>query len=274
MSVAPRLWLNGKLVDAGLPLSRGLHYGDGVFRTMLLWQGSVVDLDAQLAHLAHDANVLDLALPASLETELEAAAREASSGVAKVLLWRAGEGRGYRSTTSDTDRLVIRYALPDWNPANAREGIAAIRSPVVMAAQPRLAGIKHLNRLEQVLASRAWPEGIDEALLGDDRGHPVCGTRSNLFWVRRGVLHTPALERCGVAGRMRARVLGLAAREGIDTRIVSEPWSALHAADEAFISNSLIGLWPLRALDDHRWPAPGPVSVHLMRALAHPTLPA
>ena len=70
-----------------------------------------------------------------------------------------------------------------------------------MAAQPLLAGIKHLNRLEQVLASRDWPDGVDEAMLGDDRGQPVCATRANLFWVRHGVLHTPALDRCGVAGR-------------------------------------------------------------------------
>ncbi|GAC1624797.1 MAG: aminodeoxychorismate lyase [Nevskia sp.] len=269
---APPSWWNGRRDAAPPVLSRGLHYGDGVFRTMLLHGGRVVDLDIQLAKLAADAMALGLSAPSLLRGEIEAAVEGRAHGVVKLLLLRAGAGRGYRPASDDCDRLLLLYPPPDFPMSNARSGIAAIRSPVTMAAQPRLAGIKHLNRLEQVLASRAWPAGVDEAILGDDRGTPVCGTRSNLFWVARGVLNTPALDRCGVAGVMRAKLLALASRRNLEVRIASQPWSALIAADEAFVCNSLIGIWPLRALDDRTWSAPGPVTADLMQALAHPTL--
>jgi len=265
-------WWNGEPLSASLWSSRGLHYGDGVFRTMLIHDGQVVDRDAHIAKAVSDAAVLHLHAPDSLHDEITAAGRDVSNGVLKLLLIRAGQGRGYKPQTSDTDRLLIRYPMPELPAGNAQHGIAALRSPVTMATQALLAGIKHLNRLEQVLASRDWPDGVSEAILGDDRGQPVCGTRSNLFWVSRGVLHTPALDRCGVSGVQRGKLLAIAAQKGLDVRIGSEAWSALIAADEAFVCNSLIGIWPLRALDERQWPAPGPITADLMQALAHPTL--
>ena len=272
MSVPAASWWNGVRDAAPSPLSRGLHYGDGVFRTMLLHDRNVIDLDIQLDKLGADATALGLRMPPTLRSEIESAVDGIEHGVVKLLLLRAGASRGYRPGTDEADRLLIRYPRPAFPEQNARGGIAAIRSPVMMATQPQLAGIKHLNRLEQVLASRSWRDGIDEAILGDDRGAPVCGTRSNLFWVARGVLTTPALNRCGVAGVMRAKILALASRRNLEVQIASQPWSALIAADEVFVCNSLIGIWPLRALDDRVWPAPGPVTADLMRALAHPTL--
>lgn len=272
----PLAWWNGEPAST-LPLtSRGLHYGDGVFRTLRLAGGVVLDLYRQLEKLASDAAAIDLATPAGLR-ELLLAAAEADGpgdGVLKLLLIRSGQGRGYRPTTTGADSLLLRYELPVFDPSCWSQGIRAIRSPVTMAAQPRLAGIKHLNRLEQVLASRDWPEDVAEAILGDERGAPICGTRSNLFWVSRGIVHTPALDRCGVAGMMRAKILAACEARGLALRIAPQPWSALLAADEAFVCNSLIGIWPLRALDAHTWPAPGPITADLMQALAHPTLRA
>ena len=120
-------------------------------------------------------------------------------------------------------------------------------------------------------ASRDWPNGIDEALLGDDRGQPVCATRANLFWVRNAVLHTPSLDRCGVAGVTRSRVLALAEAAGIECRIGSQPWSALMAADEAFLTGSLIGIWPLRAIDSHCYQGARPITRRLQGLLGHPS---
>lgn len=271
---APLAWWNGAPTDR-LPLTaRGLHYGDGVFRTLAVAAGRVLDLDAQLDTLARDAAAIDLHPPPDLALQLQQAAAGAGDAVLKLILMRSGQGRGYRPTTTVADSLLLRYEVPVFDPACWTQGIRAVRSPVTMAAQPRLAGIKHLNRLEQVLASRDWPEGVDEALLGDERGAPICGTRSNLFWVSRGIVHTPALDRCGVAGMMRAKILAACEARGLALRVGAHPWSALHAADEAFVCNSLIGIWPLRALDARSWPAPGPVTADLMQALAHPTLRA
>lgn len=275
MSAAtPVVWFNGERGAAPSPLSRGLHYGDGVFRTMLLHDGTIVDLERQLAKLATDAGTLDLELAPSLRDELAAACAGADSGVVKLLLLRAGAARGYRPAGAAADRLLIRYPLPEFPPRHWLDGIAATRSPVTLGAQRQLAGIKHLNRLEQVLASRDWSVGVDEAILGDEQGRPICGTRSNLFWVTGGALHTPVLDRCGVAGMMRAKLIALAARLGLEVRVVAQDWQALADADEAFVCNSLIGIWPLRALDARQWPAPGPLTSDLMRALAHPTLRA
>ncbi len=109
-----------------------------------------------------------------------------------------------------------------------------------------------------------------EGILCDERGAPVCGTRGNLFWVEQGALHTPALDGCGVAGMMRDKVLACATALGLTVRVESRPWSKLVGADEAFLTNSLIGIWPLRRLERRQWQAPGPVTAKLTAVLRHP----
>lgn len=251
--------------------NRGLHYGDGVFRTVLLHGGVVAAAEAQLERLAADAAVLGLDSPsrAFLLAELAAVADLDEASI-KLMLIRVDSGRGYRPQTHRADLLLLAYPPPQWPVACAVDGIIAMRSPVTMAPQPLLAGIKHLNRLEQVLASRDWPLGVDEAILAGDRGEPVCGTRSNLFWVRDGRLHTPALDRCGVAGVTRGRLLGLAAELGIDCQVGGHSWASLLAADEAFVCNSLNGIWPLRRLEQRDYPTARPLTRRLQMALAHP----
>jgi 4-amino-4-deoxychorismate lyase len=264
--------LNGVALDQPLAASRGLHYGDGVFRTLLKFDGQLVDFKLQILKLEHDARALGLDPPAAglLRQEAEALSAGAAAAVLKILLLRAGTGRGYAPRGAATDRLLLRYPLPQYPASHWREGIRAFRCGLRLGRQPVLAGIKHLNRLEQVLATRDWPEDMDEGVLCDERGAPICGTRSNLFWVEGGVLHTPALDGCGVAGMMRDKVLAAAAALALTVRIETRPWTKLIDADEAFVSNSLIGLWPLRELEQRRWPAPGPVTARLAAALRHP----
>jgi 4-amino-4-deoxychorismate lyase len=263
---------NGGLVP-DLSAHRGLNYGDGVFRTCLIYMSQVFDIKEQCDTVNRDAARLGLApvSVAMLEREAASLAQGQVRGVLKVVLMRAGAGRGYRAQGGATDRLLRRYPAPDYRAAAWDAGVRAFRSRFRLATQPALAGIKHLNRLEQVLASREWEEGSDEALLGDEAGGPVCGTRSNLFWVAGGVLHTPSLERCGVAGLTRHKVLALAREQGLDTRVRDGAgWDELEAADEAFLTNSLVGIWPLARIGPRRWPAPGPVTRQLMERLAHP----
>ena len=269
MSVAA-LFNGGAVPD--LSAHRGLNYGDGVFRTCLIYKSEVIDIKEQCDVINDDASRLGLSPvpPATLLREAATLAAGHARAVLKMTLMRAGAGRGYRGDGATTDRLLRRYDAPALRPAAWDSGVAAFRSPLRLGAQPALAGIKHLNRLEQVLASRDWPDGADEALLGDEAGRPVCGTRTNLFWVRDGVLGTPALERCGVAGFMRRKVLALAATLGIATQVRDGSWDELAAADEAFLTNSLVGIWPLARLDARRWAAPGPLTRRLAGRLAHP----
>jgi 4-amino-4-deoxychorismate lyase len=123
-----------------------------------------------------------------------------------------------------------------------------------LGLQPRLAGIKHLNRLENVLARAEWSDpAIHEGLLLDQDGWVISGCMSNLFVVRAGELHTPCLARCGVAGVTRARLMRLAAEAGMRVQEVDLDLAALLAADELFLTNSLIGLWPVARLQARTW---------------------
>ena len=266
-------WFNGSTTVPDLSRHRGLHYGDGVFRTCLIHESQVMDMEKQLDRIRADAARLDLAVDGRrLRRELMGLAAGQRRAVAKIVLIRAGAGRGYRADGTVADRLLLRYPVPAFPAAAWRRGIRAARAGFRLAAQPALAGIKHLNRLEQVLASRGEPAEVAELIVSDDRGRPLSGTRSNLFWVKDGRLRTPALDRCGVAGVMRDKVLAVAQGAKIPLRIAAGSWNELLRAEEAFVTNSLIGIWPLAAVGARRWRAPGPVTRELMRQLGHPQL--
>lgn len=276
MSLALDALLDGAPPTAeALVAARALHYGDGVFRTALVADGAVHDEARQLALLARDAARLELDID---QTALIREARTLAAGrrraVLKLMLWRGTGARGYRSETRDSQRLLTLHALPAWPAALWEQGVAVDLAPMTLALQPRLAGIKHLNRLEQVLASRDWPAGMDERLMQDPYGRVIAGTRTNLFWVRGGTLHTPLLDECGVAGAMRERVLEAAKRLGTRALVGAADRAELERADELFLTNSLIGLWPVREFEARRWTAPGPVTAALSRAIAHPVVHA
>lgn len=263
---------NGEPVRADLALSRALHYGDGVFRTLLMQNGVPLDFQRQHSRLAEDARRLGLEAPDAelLDAELRAGDMPEGLSVAKIILSRRAEGRGYAPATSVADRWVLHSALPDAPTEYWQQGVRLIRSNVTLAAQPLLAGIKHLNRLEQVLASRDWPADVQEALMCDAQGAPVCGTRTNLFWIKNQRLMTPALRDCGVCGMMRQKILEQAMALEIPCDEDRYGWKNLLAADEIFISNSLIGIWPVRELESVGFAAPGPQTQRLMQTLQHP----
>jgi 4-amino-4-deoxychorismate lyase len=148
--------------------------------------------------------------------------------------------------------------LPPHAQPGAPADVGARWCSLRLARQPRLAGIKHLNRLENVLARAEWDDpAIAEGLLCDDSGAVIGGVMSNLFWIRDGELFTPDLSECGVAGVARARLLRGAARLGISAHIVRLPPAAILAADEIMISNSIIGVRRIARLDDVAWPPAG-----------------
>ena len=265
---------NGAACDHELAQSRGLHYGDGVFRTMLLWQGAVPDLRRHLNVLERDAARLALLPPPRevLEEEIASLCADEEAGVIKLILSRRAGGRGYRPAGDDCDRLLLRLPAPKYAAAHWEQGIRCGLSPVRLADQPLLAGIKHLNRLEQVLASRDWPEGAEELFVCDARGLVVSGTRSNLFRVSEGCLRTAPLERCGIRGMMREKILELAEQLQIPVYFDEPTPDLLRQADEIFVSNSLIGLWPVRDFDGAALAAPGPLTRRLAAALNHPKI--
>lgn len=168
--------------------------------------------------------------------------------------------------------------LPEIGAAPYRTGLRLRWCRLRLARQPALAGLKHLNRLEQVLARSEWRDPrIDEGLCLDTGGNVVCATTANLFVVRGGVLATPALDQCGVAGVARAFLLARARRRWpVQVRALRP--AELLAADELFLCNAVRGVMPVRALGERRW-QPGPVTAALGYTLAArgiglpPTLP-
>jgi len=136
-----------------------------------------------------------------------------------------------------------------------------------LGCQPQLAGIKHLNRLEQVLAAAERDaEALDEGLMQDQQGNVVAGTMSNLFVVRGAALLTPPLATCGIAGPVRARLLELAPRLGLEPLEAPLEPDQILRAEEAFLGNSLIGIWSIQHVEDRTLP-PASLAPRLCAAL-------
>lgn len=261
----PRVRVDGAATDRVSALDRGLLYGDGLFETVLLVQGRAPLWARHMARLADGCARLGLAPPP--EAALWREAVEVSAGleraVARISVTRGAGARGYAPpAAAQSTRIVAGFAAPaipaDWYARGIRVRFCELR----LAAQPRLAGLKHLNRLEQVLARAEWDDAeIAEGLLQDAEGRVVCATAANLFVSRGGRLATSALDRCGVAGVARAEVLARYPRTEVRDITVEE----LMQADEIFLTSSVRGILPVRALPGREL-APGAFARALQRA--------
>ncbi len=243
--------VNGQPSDSIDARDRGLAYGDGVFRTLRMANGRPLWWRDHAAKLEADCAALALSCPdAGLLLEETRAVAAGADGVVKLILTRGSGARGYAPAAGAVTRIAMAAPLPPHALPDAPRAVRARLCTLRLGRQPCLAGVKHLNRLENVLARAEWDDpAIFEGLLCDEAGSLVGGTMSNLFWVRDGVLYTPELDQCGVAGVARARVLRAAVRLGVPVRFERQPATAILAADEVMICNSLIGVRRLTQLD-------------------------
>jgi len=265
-------WLDG-LPASAVPLAdRGLAYGDGLFETIKVKNGEPRLLARHLARLQEGCERLSLKLDvALLHKELADFCENLSEGVAKLIVTRGDGQRGYApANVTPARRILLGSALPDYPPQNAQMGVRLFPCQTRLAEQPLLAGLKHLNRLEQVLARGEWQSAqYAEGLLCDYHGRVIEGVFSNLFMVKDGHLFTPDLSRCGVAGVMRSLLLDLADSANIPLSICDIAHQELFAADEVFVCNSLYGIWPVIALGAQSWPI-GAVT-RTLQSLLHST---
>lgn len=249
-------WIDGQPLEWLSVKDRGLAYGDGLFETIAVRAGSPVLLDRHLARLGEGCArlLIDLDL-ALVRAELLAFSRELGDGVAKLIVTRGDGLRGYAPPQPALSRRILQgSAKPVYPACNAELGVRLFPCVTRLAEQPLLAGIKHLNRLEQVLARAEWQDAEHaEGLMLDASGRVIEGVYSNLFLLKGGVLLTPDLSRCGVAGVMRAELLAQAERQGLPCQVCDIALEALLQADEVFLCNSLYGVWPVRALQRHQW---------------------
>ena len=234
---------------------RGLLYGDGVFRTMLVRRGKPRHWPLHFQKLRHDCAALNIFCPDFdlLTHELESLSAAYPDAVFKIIVTRGMSARGYApdpraQPTHVWDASPMPVYPEDWKTSGVTLSLCQLR----LGHQPRLAGIKHLNRLENVLAASEIGDAA-EGLMLDVGGHAIEGTRSNLFLVSKGVLVTPDLSRCGVAGVTRDRVMGYAEETGMSVEVRDVLPDELLLADELFLTGSVFGLWPVARFDRRCW---------------------
>jgi len=244
------LLINGRegyQIDAG---DRGLSYGDGLFETLAVSAGSPCLWEDHMQRL--EAGCLRLGIPVPeweiLRKDVLREIGSAQQGVIKIIVTRGSGERGYRLPDKVVPTRIVRYTPWPEHPRNAREeGVAVRVCSSRLGLNPALAGLKTLNRLEQVMARSEWSSPkIAEGLMRDSEGRVIEGTMSNLFLLRRGGVVTPDLSRCGIAGVMRRVIMTTAEEIGIRVSTEEITLEALMHSDGLFLSNSLIGIWPVR----------------------------
>ncbi|TCO83141.1 aminodeoxychorismate lyase apoprotein [Plasticicumulans lactativorans] len=255
----PGVLVDGRPADALAVADRGLQYGDGLFETFAVRDGRPELWTAHLARLARGGERLSLPLPdpGLLAAEAEQLCRGVARGVLKLIVTRGVGGRGYAPPRPcRPTRVLSLHPWPAHPPGHATGGVRVRWCAHPLSLNPRLAGLKHLNRLDQVLARAEWDDPtIAEGLMCDPHGHVVEGTMSNLFVLRDGRLLTPPLDGAGIAGVMREVVLEAARGLGLVVAQAALRPAEVLAADGVGLSNSVIGLWPVRELEGRTWHA-------------------
>jgi len=247
-------WLvNGELTDSLKVSDRGLQYGDGLFETIAVRGGECRFFEAHLERLERGCERLGIPVPARELLRMDANRLIGAErfGTLKIIVTRGVGERGYAppavaSSTRLTGFDPSSYASQPGSPIRARFCVTRI------GRNASLAGLKTLNRLEQVLARSEWDtvgSGIAEGLMLDDLDHVVCGTMSNIFVVSNGQLVTPLLAEAGVAGIMRRRVIEVAGAAGLIVKEKAVTKADVVSADGLFVSNALMGIRRISELD-------------------------
>lgn len=257
------------------PGERGFHYGDGLFETVAIRNGEPRLWDYHMNRLTAGCERLGIEVPRAallrgrLETALDGSDHDADFCIAKIIVTAGRSQRGYgRSMQTPAATYIGVYPSAALNRPAYEKGVATMLCETRLAIGSPVAGIKTLNRIEQVLArSECLTTGAFEGLTRDAGDRLICGTMSNLFIVRDKDIKTPSLERCGVAGTMRQYLIDLLRREAIDVDVIDLDEGDLVAADEVFIANSQMGVVPVHRCGKHKW-AIGDTTRDVMTLLA------
>ncbi|QDQ27891.1 aminodeoxychorismate lyase [Chitinimonas arctica] len=236
------------------PRDRGLAYGDGVFRTLRCQEGRLLAWPRHYRKLQADCAVLGLDCPSEARWLADIAQLAPTTAAIKLTVTRGVGARGYAcDPAAPVTRLVQAGPLPDYS-AVQRQGARVRLCDWLLGSQPGLAGVKHLNRLDQVMARREWQDPtIFDGLMRNGRDELVEGVISNVFLLRGDCLLTHPLTDCGVAGVLRELVLEVAAAQGLQVLLQAFDLTALTHADALLLSNSLAGVLPVAQCGSMSW---------------------
>jgi 4-amino-4-deoxychorismate lyase len=265
-------WLiNGVPGESISIMDRGLTYGDGLFETISVRDGCPRFLEYHLQRLAGSCRRLSIPVPKeeTLRADIDSLATASESGTIKILVTRGTGARGYSTPAHPVPTRIVGLIPEEPSTGDEwRAGIKMMFCETRIGIDPDIAGMKTLGRLDQVLArSELTGSVFQEGLMCTEDRQVICGTMSNLFKVMNGRLTTPELTRCGISGVMRRVVMERASDAGIECGEVAIEPDGLLRADEIFMTNSRIGIWPVVQVESSRFEI-GPITRRLMAILA------
>ncbi|MCF6202690.1 MAG: aminodeoxychorismate lyase [Methylococcaceae bacterium] len=236
---------------------RGFQYGDGLFETIEIINGKPLFFKQHIQRLLKGCQKL-LIPPPDLEIITKEAfqfSHESSHAVLKLIVTRGAGGRGYRQPDSiSPTRLFSLHSFPKHPESYKCQGVNVRFCSNTLGINPILAGIKHMNRLEQIIARAEWnTSDFQEGLMMDIHGCVIEGTMSNLFIVKDNILYTPLIDQCGVEGILRNILIVTAKKNKIKVieKVITK--KEIVNADELFMTNSIIGIWPIKQLEKQQF---------------------
>lgn len=236
--------LNGEIQDRLSIFDRGLQYGDGLFETVAINRQQPLNFSRHIQRLQLGCQRLSIPFEQWqwLVDQSLRAIGNCARGVLKIIVTRGVGGRGYQvPTEQQANTLIYLSAWPNDSIQSSQQGIKLGLCQTRLAQQPLLAGLKHLNRLEQVLASQEQQiQGFPESLMLDQQQQVISGIRSNVFVIKNNQLYTPDLRQAGIAGTVRQAIIDYGHCQVVPLKI-----SDVQQADAVFISNSIFGCWPI-----------------------------
>ncbi len=255
--------INGSINASISPFDRGFAYGDGVFRTMKMVDGLPENWPLHYQKLVADCAAINIVCPSAelLMSDLQQlfspiGLPEDLLAIAKIIITRGEGSRGYTPPAITAPmRVVTKSAMPQYPEIRFSEGVSLTVCETRLASQAKLAGIKHLNRLENVLARMEWTDahitnGIADGIMLDSADHVIECTSANIFARFGDTLMTPSLHQCGVAGITRQRIIDLAYTLSLKAKIEVIDLPTLLSADEVIICNSLYGAWQVKSIQE------------------------
>lgn len=259
------LFLNGELVDSHDQVinfqDRAFHYGDGVFETLRIHRGEIPTWPFHCERLLSAQQKLKLPLEnffSGWTQFVDTHLHSIKSGCAKLVISRGVGPRGYRPPNPATINWWVQISdlpkstLYDERKIHEQEGKQLTLCSHRLSRQPAFAGLKHLNRLDQVIARSEWGTSeFDEGIMFNLDGHVIEGTMSNIFWLEGPQIFTPDLSLEGVDGCVRRWIIKRQLESHYPVKIVEAvSLSRILSADAVFISNSLSGIQSITRIQD------------------------
>lgn len=263
MAHAQHYLINGSFDAVISPFDRGFAYGDGVFRTMKMVDGLPENWPLHYQKLVADCAAINIVCPSAelLMSDLQQLflpfdLSENLLAIARIIITRGAGNRGYTPPAITAPmRVITKSAMLQYPELRFSEGVSLTVCETRLASQPKLAGIKHLNRLENVLARMEWTDthttnGIADGIMVDNAGNVIECTAANIFARFGDTLITPSLTQCGVAGITRQRIINLAHTLPLKAKVEVIDLPTLLSADEVIICNSLYSAWQVKSIQE------------------------